>query len=217
MTSSPQTPADDAFEAARGRYRADEPALVGLALRLEGDARLDAAVDALRPAADALVAEPARRDALLGKVMGHSLHPLLTDVPIGAWVSALALDLVGGRAARPAARRLIGLGILAAVPTAISGLADWQHAGRRDQRVGVVHAAGNSVGLLLFGASWLARGRGHHGRGVALGLLGGAAAGFSGFLGAHLSLARNVAARDEAFADSLPVSSADRTGDELTS
>lgn len=217
MTTAPQTPADDAFETARGRYRSDEPALVGLALRLEEDGRLDAAVDALRPTADALVAEPARRDLLLGKAMGHSLHPLLTDVPIGAWVSALALDLVGGRQSRPAARRLIGIGILAAVPTAVSGLADWQHAGRRNQRVGVVHAAGNSVGLLLFGASWLARGRGHQGRGVTLGLLGSAAVGFSGFLGAHLSLARNVAARDEAFADSLPVSSADRTGDELTS
>ena len=70
MTTAPQTPADDAFEEARGRYRADEPALVGLTLRLEEDARLDAAVDALRPAADALVAEPTRRDALLGKVMG---------------------------------------------------------------------------------------------------------------------------------------------------
>jgi uncharacterized membrane protein len=216
MTTAPQTPADDAFEAARGRYRADEPALVTLALRLEEDGRLDTAVDALQPAADALVADSTRRDVLLGKAMGHSLHPLLTDVPIGAWVSALALDLVGGRQSRPAARRLIGIGILAAVPTAVSGLADWQHAGRRNQRVGVVHAAGNSVGLLLFGASWLARGRGHQARGVTLGLLGSAAVGFSGFLGAHLSLARNVAARDEAFADSLPVSSADRTGDELT-
>lgn len=216
MTTAPQTPADDAFEEARGRYRADEPALVGLTLRMEEDGRLDAAVDALRPVGQALVDEPTRRDLLLGKVMGHSLHPLLTDVPIGTWVSALALDVVGGRAARPAARRLIGIGILSAVPTALAGLADWHHAGRRDQRVGVVHAAGNGVGLLLFSASWLARGRGHHARGVTLGLLGGAAAGFSGFLGAHLALARNVAARDEAFADSLPVSSADRSGEELT-
>ncbi|EYR64339.1 hypothetical protein N866_12265 [Actinotalea ferrariae CF5-4] len=216
MTTLPP-PADDAFEQARSRFRTDQPALVGLALRLEEDGRLDPAVDALRPAADALVARRPVRDALLGRVMGHSLHPILTDLPIGAWVSALTLDLVGGRQSRPAARRLVGVGILAAVPTAVSGLADWQHVGRRDQRVGVVHAAGNSLGLLLFGASWVARGRGHHGRGVALGLLGGAAAGFSGFLGGHLSLARNVAARDEAFADSLPVSAADRTGQELTS
>lgn len=215
MTTAPHTPAD-AFETARGHFRADQPALVGLALRLEEDGRLDPAVDALQPVADALVADPTRRDALLGKAMGHSLHPLLTDVPIGAWVSALTLDLVGGRQSRPAARRLIGIGVLAALPTAVTGLADWQHAGRRDQRVGVVHAAGNSLGLLLFGASWLARGRGHQARGVVLGLLGAAAAGGSGFLGAHLALARNVAARDEAFADSLPVSSADRSGDELT-
>jgi uncharacterized membrane protein len=148
--------------------------------------------------------------------MGHSLHPLLTDLPIGTWVSALALDVVGGRSARPAARRLIGLGILTAVPTALAGLADWSHTEQRDRRVGVVHAAGNSLGLLLFGASWISRGRGHHGRGVALGMLGGAALGVSGFLGAHLSLARNVSARDESFADSLPVADAPRSEEKLT-
>ncbi|MDT0166802.1 hypothetical protein Q9R32_14705 [Actinotalea sp. AC32] len=196
--------------------RTDAPPLVGLALRLEDEERLDPVVDALRPLARSLVSDPARRAVLLGRQMGHSLHPLLTDVPIGTWVSALALDVVGGRSARPAARRLIGLGILAAVPTAVTGLADWSHTSQRNSRVGVVHAAGNTVGLLLFGASWIARGRGHHARGVTLGMLGGAAAGASGFLGAHLSLARNVNARDEAFADSLPAAGADRTGDELT-
>ena len=32
------------------------------------------------------------KDALHGVWLGHPLHPVLTDVPIGAWTTALALD-----------------------------------------------------------------------------------------------------------------------------
>ena len=37
------------------------------------------------------------KDALSGTWLGHPLHPLLTDLPIGFWTSAFTLDLVGGR------------------------------------------------------------------------------------------------------------------------
>lgn len=213
--TSPATPnpLDDPVRAGSDAHR---PPLVGLALALEEEERLDPVVEALRPVADALVAEPSVRDLLLGRSMGHSLHPLLTDVPIGAWISAIALDLVGGEQSRPAARRLVGLGILSTVPTALTGLADWGHTGRRDRRVGVAHASLNSVAVLLFGASWISRGRDHHGRGTVLALLGGAVVGASGFLGAHLSLARNVSARDESFAGSLPLDEAGRAEEHLT-
>ncbi|HSH58715.1 MAG TPA: hypothetical protein VK988_03545, partial [Acidimicrobiales bacterium] len=33
------------------------------------------------------------KDLLSGTWLGHPLHPLLTDIPIGAWASALVLDL----------------------------------------------------------------------------------------------------------------------------
>ncbi|MGH2717728.1 MAG: hypothetical protein ACRDJU_04000, partial [Actinomycetota bacterium] len=39
------------------------------------------------------------KDLLSGTWLGHPLHPMLTDVTIGAWTSALALDLVGGKSA----------------------------------------------------------------------------------------------------------------------
>lgn len=194
-------PQGTTHETAPGAAR---PPLVEVARALEEDTRLDGAVDALRPLAAALVQDEGRRDLLLGRQMGHAVHPLMTDAPIGAWMSAVVLDLVGGPGSRAAAQRLVGIGVLSAVPTAVTGLAEWSHTDRRTARVGVAHAAGNSVALGLFSASWLARRKGHHAKGVTLGLVGAAAVTVSGFLGAHLAIARNVNSRDAAFAESLP-------------
>ena len=191
----------------------NRPALVDVARRIEEDERLDGLVGALRPAARALVSDPGRRALLLGKQLGHALHPVLTDAPLGAWMSATVLDLVGGRSARPAARRLVGFGVLAAVPTALTGLAEWSHTTGRDSRVGVVHAASSTVALVLFGASWVSRGRDHHLKGTVLSLMGGLTAGVGGYLGAHLAVARNVASRDAAFSGSLPQTSGPAAAD----
>lgn len=185
----------------------DRPPLVDLARRIEEDQRLDSLVSALRPAARALVSDPGRRALLLGKQLGHAVHPVLTDAPLGAWMSASVLDLVGGRAARPAARRLVGFGLLTAVPTALTGLAEWSHTTERESRVGVVHAASNSAALMLYGASWLSRRRGHHLKGTALALAGAMTSSVGGYLGGHLAIARNAASRDPAFAESLPQTS----------
>lgn len=54
------------------------------------------------------------RGFLHGVWLGHPFHPLLTDIPIGAWTTALVLDLRGhertarGGGARP--RRSAGRG-----------------------------------------------------------------------------------------------------------
>src|SRR5262245_35636137 len=37
------------------------------------------------------------KNALHGTWLGHPLHPVFTDVPLGAWTTALALDLSAGR------------------------------------------------------------------------------------------------------------------------
>ena len=47
-------------------------------------------------------------DALTGRWLGHAVHPVLTDLPIGFWTSAFTLDLIGGRRSRAAAQRLVG-------------------------------------------------------------------------------------------------------------
>src|SRR5437764_309899 len=64
-------------------------------------------------------------DALRGTWLGHPLHPVLTDVPIGFWTAAFVFDIVPFRGSGKAARTMVGLGTLTALPTALSGLADW--------------------------------------------------------------------------------------------
>ena len=166
--------------------------LVEAVARLERAEELDPAVAALEPAADALVADRRRRALLHGDYLGHALHPVLTDVPIGAWTSAAVLDLFPTQGSEAAARRLIGLGILAAAPTAVTGLAEWAVTGRIGKRVGVVHAALNSAALGLYALSWLSRGRGTTGAGKLSGLLGLSTVMASAYLGGHLAIGRKV-------------------------
>ena len=181
---------------------ANVPATVSWTRRLESSGQLDPVVNAVRPLADALVSDPVRRDALRGTWLGHALHPVLTDVPIGLWTSAVTLDLVGGPSSRKAATRLVGLGVLAFGPTAVTGWAEWSGTGEREQRVGVVHAASNAFAAVLFACSWRARHRGDHLRGKTLGLLATSALGLGGYLGGHLVSARKVSSRHPEFADS---------------
>ncbi len=170
-------------------------------LRIEESRVLDGPSAALAPLADALLADPRRRAALQGQWLGHAVHPLLTFLPVGTWTSALLLDLSSPVQGRAAAQRLVGAGVLAALPAAVTGLAEWGDASRRDRRTGVVHAGANTVALVCFGRSWLARRRGQHVRGVRLGLVGAAAAGVGGFLGGHLTEARKLSSRHPRFED----------------
>jgi len=120
-------------------------------------------------------------------------------VPIGLWTSATMLDLVGGRRARPAAQRLIGLGLMATGSTMLTGMVEWAATERPMQRVGVVHATANGVAATLYAASWLARRSDRHSRGVLLALAAGSAAGVGGYLGGHLTEVRKVSSYNEAF------------------
>jgi nitrite reductase/ring-hydroxylating ferredoxin subunit/uncharacterized membrane protein len=134
------------------------------------------------------------KDVLSGTWLGHPLHPMLTDLPIGFWTSSFMLDLVGGKRGAAASKRLIALGILSAVPTAASGLSDWSDTIGEDRRIGTVHAVANSVGLSLYTWSWFARRGGRRKAGVALGLLGATAASAGGYLGGHLVYRQGVGA-----------------------
>ena len=175
------------------------PSLVAGLRHLEGDHRIDPAANGLGVLADTVVRTPRTADALRGTWLGHALHPLLTDFPLGAWMSGSFLDLFGGVEARRPAQRLIGFGLLTAVPTAASGLAEWRDTGGGARRVGVVHAAVNSTAMTLYGSSYLARRRGRHGLAVALGVGGGVVATLGGYIGGHLSLVRKIGTADPGF------------------
>lgn len=177
-----------------------DPPFVRAVRRLEAESRLDGAVRAVRPLAARVGGQGPVADVLHGKWLGHALHPLMTDLPIGMWTSATVLDLVGGPGSRPAARRLVGLGIASAVPTALTGWAEYGSVEEpRDQRVGVVHAVANVVAVGLYAASYRARGQDHHARGRGLALAAGSVLGLSGYLGGHLTSARKVSTRHPSF------------------
>ena len=97
---------------------------------------LDPAADRVRDAVAHAIPNGPRKDLLSGTWLGHPLHPMLTDLPIGFWTSAFVLDIVGGKQSRPAAELLVGLGVLSALPTAASGAADWSDTSGRSRRVG---------------------------------------------------------------------------------
>jgi len=130
--------------------------------------------------------------ALAGTWLGHPLHPLLTDVVIGAWSAAAVVDLVGGRSGHPHARRLVGLGLIAGLPTAASGLNDWSTLVEGPARIGAVHGATNAAGTVLMAASWWARLRHHWMRGRVLSLAGLGLVALGGFLGGDLTYRRAI-------------------------
>ena len=123
------------------------------------------------------------KDFLNGVWLGHPLHPVLVTLPIGAWMMSAVLDLLGQRRA---ADRLVWTGVITAVPTALSGLADWQDQSGPPRRVGVVHAVLNSLSLTCFVGSGLARGAERRGLGVALSSAGLGLASAGAYLGGEL-------------------------------
>jgi nitrite reductase/ring-hydroxylating ferredoxin subunit/uncharacterized membrane protein len=119
---------------------------------------------------------------LHGVWLGHPLHPMLVQVPVGAWLSASVLDFARGD--ERSARLLVATGLIAAVPTALAGAADWSEQHEQQMRVGVVHAAGNVLALGLYAASLAGPGP-RRARWLRLG--GMATAGAAAYLGGHLA------------------------------
>jgi nitrite reductase/ring-hydroxylating ferredoxin subunit/uncharacterized membrane protein len=161
-----------------------------LAERLAAVDALDHVVGPARRALMTVLPRGAVKDTLHGVWLGHPLHPVLTDLPIGFWTSAFVLDMAGGRRARPAADMLIGLGLASAVPTAAAGLADWSELDEPERRTGAVHGACNVAAVALYASSLLCRRRDHRIAGVTLSVAGAAAATIGGYLGGHLTFRR---------------------------
>lgn len=188
--------------------------LTDLVDRQEHDTRLDRIGEAIAGAA-APLGEGALGSALRGEPMGHRAHPMMTDLPIGFFTSSFVVDLVGGSAGRKVSQRLVGLGLLSAIPTAMTGAVDYHDAASdpRIRRVGAVHGIGNVAVLFLYFRSWRSRRHGHHLRGVIWGALGGAAASMTGYLGGHMAFARgaNVEDTDDPIVDLTLYEDVDRS------
>jgi uncharacterized membrane protein len=153
--------------------------------RLERVTALDAPAGVLDTLSGVLYKPDALRRALAGEPFGHSAHPMLVQVPIGAWVSAGWLDCLP-RTEKSAAV-LTGVGIASALPAIAAGLVDYGTLDRRARRIAVVHAGLNTISLLCQVASLRDRMTGRLRRGQWIGFAGTITLSVGGILGGHLA------------------------------
>jgi nitrite reductase/ring-hydroxylating ferredoxin subunit/uncharacterized membrane protein len=166
--------------------------------RIERATVLDAAAEPVAKVVSMALRSKQIRDLASGTPTGHPAHPPLVAVPIGSFVMAGALDLSGPQHA-PAARRLIALGLLSALPTALTGASDWSYSSGAERRVGFVHAGVNALALSCYTGSWLARRRNRQLTGMLLAAGGATLLSLGGFLGGHLVYARGLGVDTTAF------------------
>jgi nitrite reductase/ring-hydroxylating ferredoxin subunit/uncharacterized membrane protein len=159
---------------------------------LEKAEALDEPADKLVKVVGPAVSPRPVKNALSGVWLGHRFHPLLVPLPIGFWSGALIFDLIASRRARWAADTMVGAGIVAAVPTAAAGLSDWADTFGGPKRIGLVHASCNTLALLSYSGSLVARLLGRRKAGVGLSLVGATAISVGGYLGSHLSYVQGV-------------------------
>src|SRR3954467_11198669 len=129
---------------------------------VEGAAALDGPAKALGKWVRGAVGGEPLKGALSGPWLGPAVHPMLTDVVVGTFLSSTLLDLLGGDDGERARRRLVGAGIAAAGPTGRTGANAWADPEPVDdgvRRSGLVHALSNSTALLLYAGSLGAAGR----------------------------------------------------------
>lgn len=94
------------------------------------------------------------KDLLNGTWYGHPLHPAITDIPIGAFVVALGLDVVGQPAG---ATWAIVIGQVAFLLSAVTGLADYADTDGTARVRATLHGTLMVVGGAFTAASLIAR------------------------------------------------------------
>jgi len=158
---------------------------------------LDQVAERLQPRVGAAVRSRVWLHNLLdGTWLGTPLHPALTDVPVGAWTAAFALDAVSGLTRSPGARAAadgaLAVGIAGALPAALTGASDWRDLTGESRRIATLHGLLNSAGLTLNLASLACRRQNRRAEGRALSALALAISGTAAHLGGELSFGLGV-------------------------
>src|SRR3954467_13507644 len=172
--------------------------VMGILDRVSDGTTFDKVIDPARRAVQAALRPQALKDFLHGSWLGHPLHPVLVQVPVGSWASAGLLDAIPPL--RPAATVPIGPGGATAVPAALSGAADWSEQATGVRRLGAVHAVLNTAALGLYVGSLVARGKGLGTLGRVLSYSGLGIAGGSAAIGGHMSYTQSSGASHAATA-----------------
>lgn len=158
--------------------------------RLARHRMLGRIASAFQPRVSAIVARlrPDVRDVLHGTILGHPLHAIVTDIPIGAWTVTAALDLLeccGGRVSGSDAALVVGLA--GAGGAIVSGWADWSDTRDDPRTLGMAHAVVNGTAVIGYVASFVLRRTGRRPLGIAVALASYGIVSLGAYLGGELS------------------------------
>ena len=151
---------------------------------------------------------PKAANILHGTWLGHPLHVVLTDVPLGSWTAAAVLDVLeektGSRAIGRGADAAIAVGLVGAAAAALTGLTDWSKiGGGRPRRIGLAHGLVNATATVCYITSLCLR-RAHSRRaGRRFAWLGLIISSVAAYLGGHLVYKEKIGV-DHTADDSLP-------------
>jgi nitrite reductase/ring-hydroxylating ferredoxin subunit/uncharacterized membrane protein len=168
-------------------------------------APLDPVSDSLQAAVrNALAKAPQPfRDLLDGTWLGAPLHPALTDVPIGASTTVVALDGLamgnGDATLERTADAALAIAVISALPAATTGLRDWSYLRGEAKRIGTAHALLNSTALVLNCLSLVARKAGARSGGRLLAAMGFGVTTLAAHLGGELSFGLGIRVNRTAF------------------
>lgn len=130
------------------------------------------------------------KNAMHGVWLGHPLHPALVAIPIGAWTTAVSLDVAAAANHDPGMARAadfaIAVGLAGAAGSALTGLTDWSETSGEARRTGVIHGLMNIAATGLFALSYLLRKKGSRAAGRACSAAGLTVATAAGYLGGRL-------------------------------
>lgn len=135
------------------------------------DALVKGALDSVGAAGSAV------KDSLVNsRVLGHTRHPTITDIPLGSWTVTLVSDLLemtGQEQCSTVADVSLAVGLGASLIASLGGLADLSEThGQDERRLGMMHGILHGVTMLLFGGSMAARRAEKRGLGRGLSLAG---------------------------------------------
>jgi nitrite reductase/ring-hydroxylating ferredoxin subunit/uncharacterized membrane protein len=159
---------------------------------IEQQAWLDSLGDPLQTKVNSLFSDQGEagkqiKNFLNGVWLGHPLHPMLTDVPVGSWTCTLVLDTLASvtdnDALETAADITLATGLAAAAGAAVTGMTDWTDTYGMERKLGLLHGVTMVSSVLAYSCALIARLTGSRTAGVALANTGYALMSAGAYLG----------------------------------